>query len=77
MLRPRCADERIWGGKPPGEYYIRDSDMTPKQKARYDAWIKDMHSKWYLRRLWDYLIDNDLYCQDLSDEELNQFRKDL
>lgn len=77
IIRPRCADERIWGGKPPEEYYIPVQDMTPEQKAKWEAWIKDIQSKWDEKRLDLYLMDNDLASQDLSDEELNNFRKDL
>lgn len=76
-MRPRCADVRVWGGQPPEEFYIPDEKLTKKQKVKLEAWRKELSRKWDIRKLTSYLIENDLVSQDLSDEELNQFRRNL
>lgn len=76
-MKPLCADERIWGGAPPKEFYIPTEKLTAKQSEKLKAWRQEISKKWDNRKLWQYLSDNKITSQDLSDEELNQFRKDL
>lgn len=76
-MKPLCADKRIWGGAPPEEYYIPIDKQTKAQRIKFKAWQDSINKKWDGKRLDLYLIEHKITSQDLSDEELNQFRRDL
>ena len=60
----------------PSECIARDYNaITKRQRQQIKEFNKLFDSTWEWMKLARYLIDNNRECQDLSDEELNQFRK--
>ena len=61
---------------PPDEYYAKlDGTESAEFCKRVQKWRTDFENTWNLIALGKYLCMNNKDCQDLSDEELNQFRK--
>lgn len=64
--------------KPPREAYIVfDGYETQKVRDRVLRWREACDRTWDWMGLARHLLATNRECQDLSDEELNQFRKDL
>ena len=74
-MKALCADERIWGGAPPEEYYIPADKQTKAQRVRFKVWQDGINKKWAWMDLCKYLMANNLTSQELSDEELNKFKR--